>query len=705
MTFQPIAFIAAILAVSAYASSPSAVNALSSAPTRFEPAPDSSRFLARGFGYQCTFTPSGAFVKGGGRSVRLRFEGSAASARLEGVARLQSTTSVLHGRDASQWRTGIPNFARLRTHNLYPGIDLVYYGNAGRLEYDFVVSPGADPGRIRLRFQGDQPRLDVNGNLVGRFTMARPVSYQLTANQARTPVRSTFRKNADGSFGIALGAYDRTKELVIDPVLTFSYYAAGASGDYATTVGHDANGFIYLAGTTYSSELPTTEESRQPAKNAAADLFVIKLDPKAAPGAQVVYSTFIGGSGNDILTGGAVQPDGSIFLTGTTTSNDFPLGNAAQSSLSGDSDAFVFWLNPAESGAAALYYGSYLGGSGDETGGGIAVDSASRVYVTGATTSTDFPMAGGYQAASGGSADAFFAMIDTTQSGQSTLAYSTYIGGSGWDEGHAVAAGPGGTAWVAGVTWSGDFPMVGQAYQAANHGGGDAFVAHIDPKVAGGSSVLYTSYLGGGDQDGSQAIVVDASGRVFLTGWTLSTDFPVTAAQAAQPQSGGAADAFASILDSTSAPPSQLAYSTYYGGSDGEVPLAITRDSAGRLYVAGYTFSDDLPITPDGMQAVRAGGSDGFVLQLNPATAGAEGLQYSSYVASSGTQISSAVDVDADGTVYVAGYTSGPLLETIGGVEKTTIPGDRDAYVFGFKPSAEQTAPASLQSRRRLHNR
>ena len=182
---------------------------------------------------------------------------------------------------------------------------------------------------------------------------------------------------------------------MIDPVLTFSNYGAGLSGDYATAVGHDANGFIYMAGTTYSSEFPTTEDARQPDKNAAADLFVVKLNPNASPDSQVVYSTFIGGAGNDILTGMAVRSDGSVYLTGTTTSTDFPLGNAAQSSLSGDTDAFIFWLNPAENGASGLYYGSYLGGSKDETGGGIAVDSAGHIFVTGSTTSEDFPMAGG----------------------------------------------------------------------------------------------------------------------------------------------------------------------------------------------------------------------------------------------------------------------------------------------------------------------
>jgi hypothetical protein len=695
MRIQLIALTAAAVAACSQAGSLPALTALSSAPMRFEPATAAStRFLARGLGYQCTFTPDRAIVSAGDDTIELQFVGAAPAARLEGLGRLRSTTAVLHGRDASKWRTGIANFARLRVRHLYPGIDLVYYGNAGRLEYDFIVRAGADPRQIRMRLTGDRPRLDGSGDLQGRLTLKRPVAYQIAASDARRSVRAAFRQNPDGSYGVALGDYDRQRELVIDPVLTFSHYSAGASGDYATAVGHDASGFLYIGGTTYSSELPTTDNSRQPTKNAAADLFVVKLDPSNG---QVVYSTFIGGSGNDILTGMAVQPDGSVFLTGTTASTDFPLGNAAQSSRNGDTDAFVFWLNPAESGAAALYYGTYLGGSGDETGGGIAIDSAGRVYVTGSTTSNDFPIAGGYQPASAGSSDAFFAFIDTTQSAQATLAYSTYIGGSGWDDGHAVAAGPNGKAWVAGATWSGDFPIVGQAYQSSYHVGGDAWVMEIDPRAAGGSSVLYSTYLGGSDQDGALAISADAAGRVAVAGWTLSTDFPVTASTAAQPQLAGGADAFVALLDPAQAAPAQLAYSTFYGGNDGEVPLSIARDSSGALCVAGYTFSTNLPITPDGMQALQAGGSDGFVLKLNPAAGGAAGLEYSSYVASSGTQIAAGVDVTNDGVIYVAGYTSGPLLETIGGAQKTTIQGDRDAYVFGFKLNAGQSTQAPSQ--------
>ena len=201
MRFKLIALSAAVLAASASGKSPADMTALSSAPMQFEPSIRSSQFLARGLGYQCTFTPSSALVSAAGSSVRLQFQGSSSTARLEGVERRASVTNVLHGRDASQWRTGIPNYARLRTKNLYSGIDLVYYGNAGRLEYDFIVSPGANPRQIRMRFNGDQPRIDSNGNLVGPLTVKRPVAYQLKADDSRTPVRAAFHRNRMGASG------------------------------------------------------------------------------------------------------------------------------------------------------------------------------------------------------------------------------------------------------------------------------------------------------------------------------------------------------------------------------------------------------------------------------------------------------------------------------------------------------------------------
>jgi hypothetical protein len=480
--------------------------------------------------------------------------------------------------------------------------------------------------------------------------------------------------------------------LIIDPQLTFSAYFAGSFQDAAAAVGHDSHGFIYVAGTTSSTNLPVTDNPYQSASGGNADVFVVKLDPNAAPGAQVVYSTYAGGSDDDTLKAMVVRPDGTVYLAGTTKSSNFPVGNAAQSSLNGTSDGFVLVLDPSQAGLSAIFYGTYLGGSGDDSANDIAVDPSGKIYVAGSTRSNDFPAYGGYQVGAASSADAFFAMIDTTQSATGTLVYATYLGGSAWEEGNAVAVARDGTAWVAGITWSYDFPLIGVSYQNANHVAGDAFLAHINPMAAGGSSLLYTTYLGGSDQDAAMRVTVDSAGRPVVTGYTLSTDFPVTA-NALQAKSGGDADVFVAVVDPATGT-SGLVYSTYFGGDGGDVPQGMTQDAAGNIYIVGYTLSTNLPVTSNALESNPGGGEDGFLVRLNPARSAPDLV---SYVTSSGTQTAAGIDVDSNGVVYIAGYTSGPLLDILGGASKVTNSGDRDGFVLAYAPCLFTVSPNTAQ--------
>lgn len=670
---------------------------LANQPVRFEPeSSDNARFVARGLPSRLVLSGNGVTATTGDQPVALRFEGSR-PARLEGQNRLRSATNLIRGSDASLWRHGIPNFARVVAHNVYPGIDVAYYGAGGTLEYDLILRPGADPRQIRLRLEGPVPaRLDARGNLIGGLVHQRPVAYQVAADGTRDAVESRFRLTASGSFRFALGRYDRKRELIIDPQLTLSAYFGGSLAEAAVSVGHDRLGFLYVGGTTYSSDLPGTGNGFQTTLSGASDIFVAKIDPNAAAGAQVVYTTYIGGTGADTLHDMAVGADGTVYLTGSTTSADFPLGNAAQSALSGTSDGFVLWLDPTQSGAAALYYGTYLGGSGDDAGNGIAVEASGRILVTGQTTSTDLVTAGGYLASSSGSSDAFVAVIDTGASGAGTLVYSTYLGGSGWDAGRGIAAAPDGTVWITGATYSADFPIAGAAYQSAFQGGGDAFITQINPNVAGGSSLVYSTYLGGSGTEEANKLFLDASGRVIVTGFTLSTDFPITAA-AVQGHNAGAADAFVAMLDPaiTANPSAQLVYSTYLGGSDGDEGYAVTADAAGNVYVAGLTKSADFPVSPGALQTTSLGGPAGFVVRLNPARAGQ--ADFSTYITSDGDQTAYGLEVDAKGTIYVAGFSTGPLLDLLGGATKTTDPGNPDAYLMGFQGCSLSAATLTAQ--------
>src|SRR5581483_3726114 len=235
-------------------SSQDTVQKLATAPLRFEPAADGQRFAARGIGYRFTFSGNQVAYRTDTKSVRLQFEGAARTARIEGVERLRSASNIFIGNDQSKWRRAVPNYARLRVHELYPGIDAVYYGNAGELEYDLTVKPGADPRQIRLRVDGASARIDAQGNLAAEIIQKRPFAYQIAADGTKLAVASRYRRNADGSYGLVLGQYDARRELTIDPVLTFSGYVAGSSQDVAYRIGHDGRGLIYVGGTTFSTD-------------------------------------------------------------------------------------------------------------------------------------------------------------------------------------------------------------------------------------------------------------------------------------------------------------------------------------------------------------------------------------------------------------------------------------------------------------------
>lgn len=655
------------------------VRILETAPLRFEPsaAGGPAQFVARGPQFQFAFTAREAFLQSGEKNIGLRFQGASLHARLEALEKLNSTTHLYLGNDPALWRTAIPNYGRLHVSNLYPGIDLVYYGNAGQLEYDLTVRPGADPVQIRLRLEGESARVDGKGDLIAGLIQKHPVAFQIAEDGSRIPVPSRYRKNADGSYGFALGRYNHARELVIDPVLTLSLYLAGSVQDIAQTIGHDAKGFLYVAGTTLSTDFPIKGTALQKTNGGTRDLFLAKIDPKAK---TLLDSTYLGGTADETLGGMTIGPHGDIYLTGSTKSGNFPTHNAAFSSLSGstNADAFVVWIDS----TLGLAYSTYLGGADNDFGGGITVDSAGKIFVTGGTDSDDFPTKNGFQTHRAGLQDAFVAMIDPSLSGSATLVYSSYLGGSLWDIGRSIAVAPDGTVWVAGGTYSHNFPMKGDSYQTASHNFGDAFLAHVNP-AAGSNALEYSTYLGGAGIDEARSVVIDAAGQVIVSGWTSSTDFPVTA-DAMQPQYGGNMDAFVSILDASKPRAGQIVYSTYFGGSGPDLPFDLKQDSAGNLYLAGFTLSGDLIATPNAAQAKYDGSLDAFALRFTPMVGGPAAITYLTYLGSDGLQVAYGVDFDASGDIFLTGYTTGPLFKPFGGAQKSSGVGSTDAFVVGL---------------------
>ncbi len=629
-----------------------------------------------------------------GRAVRFRICGSPFSHASPAVhlapgEAMTSKSNVIHGKDRSKWRT-VENYRNVRATDLYPGVDLVYYGNHGELEYDLIVKPGADPKKVRLEISGVTPTLDAEGNLTAAFIQKHPVAYQIAADGSRTLVASRYRRNADGTFGFALAQYDRSRELVIDPTLTFSLYISGTSQDTAKAIGHDAKGNIYVAGITLSTDFEEDPNNNnmvpggpQFANNDGGyDCFIVQVVPTTPAGNNPVgFATYLGGSGDDILNDMYVAPNGLVYLTGYTNSVDFPQGNVAayQNSLTGNSDAFVVIYDITQPVGTQLIYMSYMGGDTGASGNGVVADSKGRVYIVGTTNSSELPTVNGLQGLNG-TANAFVSGFDPSQSDVNSLFFSTFLGGSVTDTGNGITIAPDGTLWLVGQAYSPDFPMAGNSYQPTNAGSGDTFVAQLDP-IAG--ALLYSTFFGGSGIDLAQRVRMDPKGRVVVTGFTQSSDFPIFGG-AVQSTYAGAGDAFVYILNPAATGNSpQAVYSTYFGGSGAELATGLAVDSKGVIYVSGSTGSLNLPVTGSALGSSQMGGEDGWVLRLDPTISGRSGILYASYVASVGLQSAYGVDVDATGTLWITGWTNDTLFDpTV--TPKTAPVGDIDGFLMGI---------------------
>jgi hypothetical protein len=642
--------------------------ALGHLPLRFEPnqgqADPGVKFLARGAGYGLFLTPDQTVLTLGSGAknssvVRMQLTGASPEAALSGSDPLSGKSNYFIGSDPAKWHRDIPQFARVRYHNVYPGIDLVYYGNQGQLEYDFEVAPGADPKEISLRFQGRRrPELDGNGELIlatssGQVRLKAPRIYQ--SGETQQPVAGRFVVHRGGEVGFELGAYDRSRALVIDPVLTYSTYFGG-SGDEAcsviTTVASppsgcpavaiDASANIYIAGSTTSATgfPPAPNPPFQPALAAPPDVFVTKLD---SSGSVVVFSTYLGGDGVDTSAGIAVDSAFNVVVAGTTASSNFPTsGSAAFQSTpaNGNPHAFVSELKAT---GDSLAYSTYLSGNGTETARGLALDSRNKIYVIGTTTSTLQPAAtssfpatvGAFQTASLGTSQFFVSKIDPTLIGFSSLVYSTYFGGGNPANGVTVGGGiavdansnvyiTGGTNFLHTGSVTTDFPIL-NAYQgcldtppsssattncSTTATAIDAFVAKINPAAATGSQLLYSTYLGGTGDDVGYGIAVDSGLSAYVTGSTASTDFIVPTGTtpfqkclddstnpATCPTGVTAPDAFLGKLgnpctgSTCTTTTVPLNYFSYLGGSGTDVGLGIAVDTLQGARVTGWTNS------------------------------------------------------------------------------------------------------------------
>jgi len=598
--------------------------------------------------FKAWFEDGGVVLQQGEATVRVDFVGANPRPVIALADPIGASANYLHGSDPAHWQTEVPMFGAVRYEGVWPGVAMTFREDKTRVKVEYTLEPGADIGAIRLRFSGDVT-IDPDGSLLvrsatGEFREQKPFLYQEVAS-VRTAVPGGFVKTADGL--VTFNAdYDHTLPLVIDPSIQFSGFFGGTSEDTITAVAVNASFNVIVAGWTVSVDLPASTGART-STGGGVDAFVANFSPI---GGQLVSCTYLGGSGDDRAFGVAVDTSGNTYVTGWTSSMNFPVVGGVQSHLSGMRDAFVAKLN---SSLNTLVYSTYLGGTGVDVGNAIAVDSLGEAVITGDTTSTNLPVtAGVFQRTLAGGQDAFVARLAANGA---SLSFLTYFGGSGTDHGAAVQIDPSGPIVIGGGTTSINLPVL-LAFQAHSGGGQDGFVTKFNSTA---TALVLSTYLGGsggspGFPEEVNGLVIGPSKNIVAAGVTSSQNFPTTAASVQPVYGGGQTDGFLTKLNGTTG---ALMVSTFLGGTLNDGINAVAGDQLGRLYVTGFTISIDFP-TVHPTQAASAGGAagsmDAFVATLS---SGLNMLTYSTYLGGSGSDSGNAIALDPMTSIVVAGQT------------------------------------------------
>jgi hypothetical protein len=684
------------------------------------------KFLSRGHGYT-TFLTAGGMVlnlrasrvepdsnagnsqgsssqQSANTSLQFRLIGANNNPQVVGEDPLPGRVNYFIGKDPSKWYRNLPTYAKVRYKNVYPGIDLIYYGNHQQLEYDFAVSSGADPNQIQFEIKGaNQISLDEQGNLVlavngGKLHFQSPIVYQ-ESNGKRVPVSGGYAMKDSSHIGFALANFDAGKPLVIDPVLEYSTYLGGGGADYPFGVAVDNSGNVYVAGYTDSANFPLASLGSLPTNT--WHVFVAKLD---STGSNLIYADYLGGNSDDLAVGLVLDSANEVYVTGATQSSNFPVVNAYQSQQPGPYTGFLTRIS---ADGSALLYSTYLGGNVYDQPSGIAIDGSGEVLVAGYTQSLNFPVANAYQETAQANQSGnygTYGFLSKFSADDSSLVYSTYFAGntnveqgdSPYNTINTIATDAGGNAYVAGTTNTYNFPISSGAFLTTNTTPQDDSVGFVSKlNSAGGLDYSTYFYASSGNPVSIAAIAVDNSGSAYITGNANSDGtFPLTSTTICDPGTYGAACGYA-FLSKFNATGSALTYSTFLGPNNYATPQAIALDTNDDAYVLASSSSSSFAEV-DGIEAYD-NDDDVLLVEISPA---GTAQTFATFIGGIFNDEPAGIAVDSNGNMYIAGSTDSDDFPTTEGAFQTVTGGNTDAFIakIGTAPSpAMSLSPNSVQ--------
>lgn len=594
----------------------------------------------------------------------------------QGSLRYSGGANYFTGNNSSEWNTGVPLYRSVQYTGIYSGINLVYSDKNGRLKREFIITPGADPKKISYVYEGnDSVRIDEYGALIietkneGTLIEARPVAYQEVGG-IKKYIPVAFRISDNASIGFTLGRYDEQYPLIIDPEIITSGYLGGEAEDVGTAVTLDKNGIIYVTGYTHSWNFPVTQNAFNHTEIGYHDIFVTAY---SKDGQDILFSTILGGSLNDYARSLIVDDNGTIYISGSTESADFPVRSAHQPELRGKYDAFVAALSP---GGTQLIFSTYLGGDDIDDAFGMAIDPVkNRIYLTGTTLSPDFPAVNAYQPHKAGQYDAFLTILEGNAK---SIAASTFLGGRQDDYSRAIALDKEGNIYLGGYTYSSkssDFPIKNALFDTHPM----TYDAFISKFTNDGRDLIYSTYLGGSMGDRIAAIAVNEKNQLYVTGYTFADDFPVTS-DAFQKNYGG--NLLADVFITGLAPDGQaLVASTYIGGESDDMAYGITISDEDAVFVTGGTMSRNFPVK-NSWQENLSGSMNTFVAGIDPSC---NHLLFSSFLGGEGIDHGNSITHDSKNVLYITGTTGSDDFPDVHAVQKT-FGGDDDAFIAVLSP-------------------